>query len=319
MALNAQKNEIERIGTRMPEFKDRLFLEISNRDSSKSYDPLQDYRHEIKGYRLLSREEEIELAIRYREEGDEEAGLRLVTSNLRLVVKIAGDYQRYWSQSFLDLIQEGNLGLIQAAGKFDPYRGVKFSYYASFWIKAYIMKYIIDNWKMVKIGTTQNYRKLFFSLAREREKIIAQGQAPEPRLLAERLNVSEEDVIEMAVRLKKRDLPLNAALNEDSKAEHLSFLTSSEMTVDERLSRTQRKHVIFKKLKKFRKQLSDRAVDILDNRIMADDPATLQELGDKYRISRERVRQIQMKTIQNMKKWMQEEIPDFKEVYGDMR
>jgi RNA polymerase sigma-32 factor len=165
------------------------------------YDPLQLYLSEIKNYGLLTREEEKELGIRVREKNDKEAAYRLVTANLRLVVKIAMDFHRYWTKSLLDLIQEGNVGLLQAVRKFDPYRDIKFSYYASFWIKAYMLKFIMENWKLVKIGTTQNQRKLFFNLSKEREKLIAQGYEPEARLLAERLDVKEEEVTEMSQRL----------------------------------------------------------------------------------------------------------------------
>ena len=144
------------------------------------YDPLQMYLMEIKNFRLLTREEEIALSIRVREKKDQKAAYTLVTSNLRLVVKIAMDFHRYWTKSLLDLIQEGNVGLLQAVRKFDPYRGIKFSYYASFWIKAYMLKFIMENWKLVKIGTTQTQRKLFFNLAKERDKLISQGFDPEP-------------------------------------------------------------------------------------------------------------------------------------------
>ncbi|MDY7037077.1 MAG: sigma-70 family RNA polymerase sigma factor, partial [Thermodesulfobacteriota bacterium] len=170
------------------------------------YDPLQIYMLEIKHYRLLTREEEIELAIRVREKQDQKAAYQLVTSNLRLVVKIAMDFHRYWTQNLLDLIQEGNVGLLQAVRKFDPYRGIKFSYYASFWIKAYILKFIMENWKLVKIGTTQTQRKLFYNLAKEKEKLIAEGFYPEPRLLAERLDVKEEEVKDMSQRLGGREI-----------------------------------------------------------------------------------------------------------------
>lgn len=139
------------------------------------FDPLQLYLLEIKRYKLLTKEEEVELAVKVREQNDPDAAYRLVTSNLRLVVKIAMDFHRYWTKSLLDLIQEGNVGLLQAVKKFDPYRGIKFSYYSSFWIKAYMLKFIMENWKLVKIGTTQTQRKLFFNLAKERDKLLAQG------------------------------------------------------------------------------------------------------------------------------------------------
>ena len=144
------------------------------------YDPLQRYLMEISQYRLLTREEEINLAKRIQETGDRDAAYVLVTSNLRLVVKIALEFQRIWMQNLLDLIQEGNIGLMQAARKFDPYKNVKFSYYASFWIKAYILKFIMDNWRLVKIGTTQGQRKLFFKLKKEKQNLIDQGFDPKP-------------------------------------------------------------------------------------------------------------------------------------------
>jgi RNA polymerase sigma-32 factor len=197
------------------------------------YDPLQLYLLEIKHYNLLTREEEVELATRVREKNDKKAAYRLVTSNLRLVVKIAMDFHRYWTKSLLDLIQEGNVGLLQAVRKFDPYRGIKFSYYASFWIKAYMLKFIMENWKLVKIGTTQTQRKLFFNLAKERDKLLARGFEPEPRLLAERLDVKEEEVREMSQRLGGGEVSLNAPMSDDGKEVFGSFLRDpNEVAID---------------------------------------------------------------------------------------
>ena len=167
---------------------------------------------EIKRYPLLSREEERDLSIRYREKDDMNAGYRLITANLRLVVKIAMDFQRYWMQNLMDLIQEGNVGLMQAVKKFDPYRGYKFSYYASFWIKAYIIKFIMDNWKLVKIGTTQAQRKLFFNLRKEKERLEAQGIEASPKLLSHRLDVKESEIIEMDQRLNSWEISLDSPL-----------------------------------------------------------------------------------------------------------
>lgn len=281
------------------------------------YDPLQMYLHEIKRYNLLTREEEIELAKRVRDQKDEKAAYRLVTSNLRLVVKIAMDFHRYWTKNLLDLIQEGNLGLLQAVRKFDPYRGIKFSYYASFWIKAYMLKFVMDNWKLVKIGTTQSQRKLFFNLAKERDKLIAEGFTPEPRLLAERLDVKEEEVVEMSQRLGGWEVSLSSPVGDDSREAYGALLPDPGMDTDEQLSEDQSRKLLRKKLKKFRKTLTGNKADIFDNRIMAEKPLTLQELGDKYHISRERVRQIQEKIIKNLKKWLKEEIPNFEEEYSD--
>jgi RNA polymerase sigma-32 factor len=282
------------------------------------YDPLQLYLLEIKHYKLLTREEEVELAIRVKEKNDKRAALRLVTSNLRLVVKIAMDFHRYWTKSLLDLIQEGNVGLLQAVRKFDPYRGIKFSYYASFWIKAYMLKFIMENWKLVKIGTTQTQRKLFFNLAKERDKLMAQGFEPEPRLLAERLDVKEEEVMEMSQRLGGGEVSLNAPMSDDGKEVFGSFLPDpNEMAIDEQLSEKQNRTLLLQKLAEYREKLSGKELDIFDNRIMAENPLTLQQLGDKYQISRERVRQIQERIIKNIKKWLIEEIPNFEEDFSN--
>ena len=281
------------------------------------YDHLQIYLLQIKQYRLLTREEEIELSQRVREHNDEEAVNRLITSNLRLVVKIAMDYRRYWSKNLLDLIQEGNLGLLHAARKFDPSRGVKFSYYASFWIKAYMLKFIMDNSKLVKIGTTQRQRKLFFNLAREKARLMAEGFAPEPKLVAERLDVREDEVIEMTQRLEGGEVSLDGPLGEDSGETYGAFLKDSAIAIDEQLSREEQRVIFVQNLREFRKGLSKREADIFDNRIMAEDPTILKELGDKFHISKERVRQIQQRIIENITKWSKEQISNFEGDYTD--
>ena len=281
------------------------------------YDPLQMYLMEIKNFRLLTREEEMELAIRVREKKDQKAAYILVTANLRLVVKIAMDFHRYWTKSLLDLIQEGNVGLLQAVRKFDPYRGIKFSYYASFWIKAYMLKFIMENWKLVKIGTTQTQRKLFFNLAKERDKLIAQGFDPEPRLLAERLDVKEREVEEMSQRLGGGEVSLSAPVGDDGKEVYGSFLPDPHVGVDEQLFEKQNRELLLSKLEEYRERLSGKELDIFDNRIMAETPVTLQDLGDKYNISRERVRQIQERIVKNIKKYLTEEIPNFEENFSN--
>ena len=281
------------------------------------YDPLQMYLLEIRNYNLLTKEEEVELAIRVRENNDQEAAYRLITSNLRLVVKIAMDFHRYWTKSLLDLIQEGNVGLIQAAQKFDPYRGIKFSYYSSFWIKAYMLKFIMENWKLVKIGTTQTQRKLFFNLAKERDKLLAQGFSPEPKLLAERLDVKETDIEEMTQRLGSSEVSINAPIGENGKDEFLSIMPDNAIELDEQISEVEGRVMLLNKLQEYRKRLSEKELYIFDKRIMSESPLTLQELGDKYSISRERVRQIQERIIKKIKKWLIEDIPDFEEEFSD--
>ena len=281
-------------------------------------DPLHAYLLEIEQYRLLTREEEVELATRVKEKKDERAAHKLVTSNLRLVIKIAMGYHRYWTENLLDLIQEGNLGLIQAVKKYDPQRGIKFSYYASFWIKAYMLKFIMDNWKLVKIGTTESQRKLFFNLGKERDRLVAEGFSPRPGILAQRLNVKEEEVVEMSQRLEGWELSLSAPVGDDSKESYGAFLPDPTGDIDELISDGQLHQILTEKLRKFRGRLTEREADIFDNRIMAEKPLILQELGDKYHISRERVRQIQKEIISSIKKWSQKEIPNFEEEYSEL-
>ena len=275
-----------------------------------SLDPFRLYLDEIKRYPLLSREEERELAIRYREKHDTEAGYRLITANLRLVVKIAMDFQRYWMQNLMDLIQEGNVGLMQAVKKFDPYRGYKFSYYASFWIKAYIIKFIMDNWKLVKIGTTQAQRKLFFNLRKEKERLEAQGIEASPKLLSHRLDVKESEIIEMDQRLNSWEISLDSPLKEDSEDTHKSFLPSDDLPVDDQLADREAKAILHEKLMLFREQLKGKEAVIFDRRLLTDEPMTLQEIGDRFGISRERVRQLESRLKKNLKAYLEEEIAD---------
>ena len=275
-----------------------------------SLDPFRLYLDEIKRYPLLSREEERELAIRYREKHDTEAGYRLITANLRLVVKIAMDFQRYWMQNLMDLIQEGNVGLMQAVKKFDPYRGYKFSYYASFWIKAYVIKFIMDNWKLVKIGTTQAQRKLFFNLRKEKERLEAQGIEASPKLLSHRLDVKESEIIEMDQRLNSWEISLDSPLRDDSEDTHKSFLPSDDLPVDDQLADQEAKAILHDKLMLFRQQLEGKEAIIFDQRLLTDEPMTLQEIGDRFSISRERVRQLESRLKKKLKAYLEEEIDD---------
>lgn len=275
------------------------------------FDPLQRYLTEISNYNLLTREQEREYGIRVREHGDREAAYVLVTSNLRLVVKIALEFQRVWMQNLLDLIQEGNIGLMQAVKKFDPYKNVKFSYYASFWIKAYILKFIMDNWRLVKIGTTQGQRKLFFKLKKEKQKLIDMGFDPKPKLLSERLGVSEREVIDMDQRLDGWDVSLDAPLKDDSDTERIEFLSTSAESIEDQISKKEIEVLLHNKIAEFRKKMTPRELEIFDLRIFSDTPVTLQEIGDRYGISRERVRQVEKNIIKKMREFFKREIPDF--------
>jgi len=275
------------------------------------FDPLQRYLSEISKYRLLTRDEEREYGLRVKEQGDKEAAYALVTANLRLVVKIALEFQRVWMQNLLDLIQEGNIGLMQAVKKFDPYKNVKFSYYASFWIKAYILKFIMDNWRLVKIGTTQGQRKLFFKLKKEKQRLIDQGFDPKPKLLSERLGVSEREIVDMDQRLDSWDVSLDAPLKNDSETERIEFLSTDSESVEEQVSKKEIELLLHNKITEFRKKMTPREIEIFELRIFSDNPVTLQEIGDRYGISRERVRQVEKNIIRKMREFFKREIPDF--------
>ena len=271
---------------------------------------LQRYLQEISQHALLSREETDDLARQFHEEGDPEAAYRLVTANLRLVVKVAMDFQKYWMQNFLDLIQEGNVGLVQAVKKFDPYRGVKFSYYAAYWIRAYILKFIMDNWRLVKIGTTQAQRKLFFSLNKERKLLESQGFKPDVKLLAERLNVKESEVIEMSQRMDNWDVSLESPVREDSDDEQKSFLPSDGPSVEQTVADIEVRERMTALLAKLHDTLNEKEQTILAARLLSDEPLTLQDIADQFGISRERVRQIEANLLKKMKRYLEQEVPD---------
>jgi RNA polymerase sigma-32 factor len=279
--------------------------------SLAKFDPLQRYLSEISRYRLLTRDEEVELGRRVQEEEDSEAAYQLVTSNLRLVVKIALEFQRVWMQNLLDLIQEGNIGLMQAVKKFDPYKNVKFSYYASFWIKAYILKFIMDNWRLVKIGTTQGQRKLFFKLKKEKQLLIEQGFDPKPKLLSQRLGVSEREIVDMDQRLDGWDVSLDSPVKEGSDTGRIEFVSEGAASAEDKVAKKQIENLLHNKVAEFREQMTDRELEIFDLRIFSDSPVTLQEIGDRYGISRERVRQIEKNVIKKMREFFKNEIPDF--------
>ena len=282
-----------------------------------SHTGLQRYLQEISQFPLLSKEETEELAVRYKETGDAEAAYKLVSSNLRLVVKVAMDFQKYWMQNFLDLIQEGNVGLVQAAQKFDPYREVKFSYYAAYWIRAYILKFIMDNWRMVKIGTTQAQRKLFFSLNKERKLLESQGFKPSTKLLAQRLNVKETEVIEMSQRMDNWDMSLESPVREDSNDEQKDFIPHGGPSVEEVVAGREIKERMYDLLNELQKSLNDKEQMILQTRLLSDEPRTLQDIADIFGISRERVRQIEVNLLKKMKKYLEQEVPDIKNFFGE--
>lgn len=272
---------------------------------------LKRYLWDTHQHDILSEEEKRELAIRVQKYGDEQATNKLIISNLRLVVKIALQFQGIWKHNFLDLVQEGNLGLMQAVQRFDPLRGVKFSYYAVFWIRAYILRFVMDHCRLVKIGTTQNQRKLFFRLNKEKENLKKEGFEPNPKLLAERLEVSEKDITEMDQRLNKPEISLDASIKEDSDDEFIGFFASDKEPVDVEVGRKQVSEIVQKALLDFKKDCDERELGILENRLMAETPLTLQQIGKRYGISRERVRQIQSNMLTELKMYFERKVPGF--------
>lgn len=271
------------------------------------YDPLQAYLREIQRYDPLSKEEEHELAVRYQNSKDVEAAYRLVSSNLRLVVKIARDYERA-VRSLLDLIQEGNIGLMEAVKNFDPYRGVRFPSYAVWWIKAYIIRYVIANWRMVKIGTTQAQRKLFFNLKKEKEKLEREGFYADAKLLAEKLNVKESEVIEMEQRLGGSDVSMDAPVQDNADTSLMSLLPSPQAGAEELLARKQTSHLLLESLDEFASTLKPKELIIFKQRMLGEDKATLQEISDQLSISRERVRQLENRIKEKLKEFLIEKL-----------
>ncbi len=281
------------------------------------YDPLQRYLAEIRRYPLLSREEERSLAIRYREHQDLEAAYRLVTANLRLVVMIAREYQRA-TRNLLDLIQEGNIGLMEAVKNFDPYRGIRFPSYAVWWVRAYIIRYLINNWRMVKLGTTQAQRKLFFNLQKEKDRLEAEGITPGPKLIAQRLDVKESEVIEMEQRLAASDLSIDVPLEEGEGGTLLDVLPSPQDTAEQQVADAEFRGQVNEKIRAFGASLTGKEAAIFNARLLAEKPLTLQEIGEQYGISRERVRQIEERLKKKLKAYLVAELKDIEDAVVDL-
>ncbi len=274
-----------------------------------SYDPLQVYMNDIQRYALLTPAEEHETAAHYVKTGDVEAAKKLVTSNLRLVVKIAYEYRRAY-KNILDLVQEGNIGLMQAVKKYDPYRGVKLSSYAAWWIRAYILRFVLNNWRLVKIGTTQAQRRLFFSLRKEKAKLAAMGIEADPVKIAEKLNVTPEEVISMDRRLSGSDVSLDAPFSngEDRETTRLDLLPSTGERADDMLAGSEVDERVRDKIHEFGDRLTGKEQIIFRERLVADEPKTLQELGDTFGVSRERVRQLEKRLQDKLKAYLESEL-----------
>jgi RNA polymerase sigma-32 factor len=284
-----------------------VLVDSPTEESSKavvpsSSDPVALYLAEIRKYPLLSREQEQELALRYREHADSKAAEMLVTANLRFVVKVAAEYSRFGAK-LIDLIQEGNVGLMHAVKEFNPYKGVRLITYAVWWIRGYIQEYLMRQYSMVRIGTTQNQRKLFYRLQKERQAMDSQGVEPTNALLAGRLGVTEEEVETMTQRLSSRDLSLSAPVDSSgqSAATMLDFEPSDIEGADEQIGHMEEMAVLNDNLAELRPNLTEKETYILEKRILADEPLTLQEIGDHYGVTREAVRQLEARLINRIR------------------
>ncbi len=272
-------------------------------------DPMQAYMRDVQRYALLTPEQTHELAVKYVETGDVEAARKLVTSNLRLVVKIAYDYRRAY-RNILDLVQEGNIGLMQAVKKYDPYRGVKLSSYAAWWIRAYILRFILNNWRMVKLGTTQAQRKLFFNLKKEKARLSAMGIDPTPEAIAQRLSVPTEEVVHMERRLGMGELSLDAPIGQGDgrPTARVDAMAASDQPADEQLAMAEVGEILSEKIHEFGATLKGKEDIIFRERLMSEEPKTLQELGDQFGVSRERVRQIEKRLQGKIRTYLEQHV-----------
>jgi RNA polymerase sigma-32 factor len=271
---------------------------------------LQQYLAEVRRYPFLSKEEELQLFHEYHTHGNREAAVKLIMANLRVSVSIAAEYL-HTGADHMDLIQEGNLGLLQAIKKFDPAKNVRFYAYAAWWSRAYILRYLLNNYRLVKIGTTQDQRKLFYNLKKEKAKLEREGFAPDTKLLADRLHVRERDVIEMDQRLGNWELSLDQPIGEDQEGSLLDVLPAQQVAADEQIADHQLKTLFRAKLAEFIKTLDERDEDILRNRILSDTPLTLDDLGAKYGITKERTRQLEVRIIKRLRDYIRREVKDF--------
>lgn len=263
---------------------------------------LETYLAQINQFPLLTQEEEFQLAVKYRKYDDIEAAQKLITSNLRFVVKVAFEYKSY-GVKIQDLVQEGNIGLMMAVKKFNPYKGYRFISYAVWWIKAYMQNFIIKTWSLVKIGTTQAQKKLFYKIGKVRKALESDG-ANEKRyeLLARDLDVAKEDIIEMEQRMSSRDLSLDTPFDEGQGLTHLELLKEESPNQEEAIAQEEEKKIREREVQNAMKRLNEKEVYVIKSRIMAEEPLTLQQIGDHLKLSRERVRQIESEALKKLKK-----------------
>ena len=285
-------------------------LPISLKEKSlenKAQDPLTLYMKEISRYDLLEPEEEKALTQALHETGDIEIAKKLVLANLRLVVKIAMEYRSAY-KNVMDLIQEGNIGLMKAVSKYDPSKGAKLSYYASWWIKSYILKFILDNFRLIKIGTTSDQKRLFYNLVKEKDRLMSMGIVPDAKLLSENLGVSEKDLNEMDLRLSASgaEVSLDTPMTDGGNRSLADVLTDEGLSPESEFEGKQGLHILQSNLEDFMKTLKPRDLEIFKKRLLNEVPASLQAIADEYGVSRERIRQVEERLLQQLRVYMSE-------------
>jgi RNA polymerase sigma-32 factor len=286
-------------------------LVLTKKDLSNSVDSgFLKYLKEIQKFPILSKEEEFDLGYRFRKDNDKEAAKILVQSHLRLVVKMARKFKNY-GLPMVDIVSEGNLGLVQAVKKFDPDKGFRFSTYAMWWIKAYIQEYILKSWSLVKIGTTAAQKKLFFNLKKIKQKLLGSNNNDKSlsdeniEIISKQLNVSKKEVYEMDSRLQQPDSSLNNFIGDEEDGNEiineLEYLgEDQEQIAIENQTKSRREEALHNAIEK----LNDREKDILRKRQMSENPLTLEDLSQIYKVSRERIRQIEENAIKKIRKEM---------------
>lgn len=263
-------------------------------------DAVTQYLNEIRKYPLLTKEQEQELAKKYYETKDPAAAQALVTANLRFVVKVAAEYSRFGAR-MIDLVQEGNMGLMHAVRDFNPYKGVRLITYAVWWIRGYIQEYLMKQYSMVKIGTTHNQKKLFYQLQKQKRELDALGETPNTKLIAAKMGIPEDEVAEMTQRMSGRDVSLDQPMTEDSGTSLKDLQKASYGGPDEQLSQLEEIQLLKTKIEKIKPTLNEKEKIILEERLLADEPLTLQEIGEKYKITREAVRQAEARLMKKIK------------------
>lgn len=277
---------------------------------TRSKDLLDYYMKSVRNYPILTQEEEKKYALRYLENEDPEAAEKLVTSNLRLVIKIAYQYHRQWA-NVLDLIQEGNVGLVEALSRYDPYREIRFSSYAQYWIRAMILRFLLDNFRMVRLGSTRAGRKLFFQLQKERDALTAQGIDPTTKLLAQRLGVTEVDVQDVDQHMRAPALSFDSPVGGESSERQLSEVVSNqdELDPEEKSAQQMMGSKIKHLLSEFQGTITDkRELEIWNRRMVSVDPVSLSQLGVEYGVSKERIRQVESRIKKRLKAYLLKEL-----------